>query len=169
MRLLKSFVFTLFFAALVLPAITNRVAGQGGASEAPAAFDNQTNGFTDQTTFHADRAAFEKQEIVGTGLGPVYNAQSCAECHQNPVTGGISQIPELRAGHNDINGRFVDAPGGSLIQSRAIHPKIQERVPDTQGLAVVTTGGIHSINEDGGEQALIRAGIEPEWSPDGSK
>jgi len=26
-----------------------------------------------------------------------------------PVTGGISQISELRAGHNDFNGNFVPA------------------------------------------------------------
>src|SRR5262249_30311709 len=61
------------------------------------------------------------------GLGPVYNAQGCGECHQTPVAGGISQITELRAGHFD--GRnFVDHPGGSLINDRAIDASIQERV-----------------------------------------
>jgi CxxC motif-containing protein (DUF1111 family) len=30
------------------------------------------------------------------GLGPLYNAQSCRECHQNPTSGGPSQITELR-------------------------------------------------------------------------
>jgi len=49
----------------------------------------------------------------------VYNAQSCAECHQNPVTGSASQIAELRAGHRDGAGNFVAAPGGSLINDRA--------------------------------------------------
>jgi CxxC motif-containing protein (DUF1111 family) len=44
------------------------------------------------------------------------------------VSGGISQITELRAGHfNGIS--FVDAPGGSLINDRAIDASIQERVP----------------------------------------
>jgi CxxC motif-containing protein (DUF1111 family) len=47
--------------------------------------------------------------------------------HQNPVTGAISQITELRAGH--FNGtNFVDHPGGSLINDRAINAVIQERV-----------------------------------------
>src|SRR5262249_27593134 len=51
----------------------------------------------------------------------------CAECHQNPVTGGISQITELRAGHFDgVN--FVEQVGGALINDRAIDPAFQERV-----------------------------------------
>jgi CxxC motif-containing protein (DUF1111 family) len=45
------------------------------------------------------------------------------------VTGSVSQITELRAGHLDINGNFRDAPGGSLINDRATNAKIQERVP----------------------------------------
>ena len=67
--------------------------------------------------------------MIADGLGPVYNAQACSECHQNPVTGSVSQITELRAGHLDSFGNFVDAPGGSLINDRAINAKIQERVP----------------------------------------
>jgi CxxC motif-containing protein (DUF1111 family) len=98
------------------------------ATEAPAAFDGQTNGLISQTEFDDVKAVFEGREINLDGLGPVYNAQSCAECHQNPVTGGISQITELRAGHRDASGRFVEAPGGSLINDRAIHPDLQERV-----------------------------------------
>ncbi|HEY6214833.1 MAG TPA: di-heme oxidoredictase family protein, partial [Vicinamibacterales bacterium] len=64
----------------------------------------------------------------------VYNAQSCAECHQSPVTGAGSQISELRAGHLDGSGNFVDAPGGSLINDRAINAAIQERVPGTENI-----------------------------------
>ena len=60
---------------------------------------------------------------------PIYNAQSCAECHQNPVSGGISQVTELRAGHFDGN-IFTNHPGGSLIQSRATNASIQERILD---------------------------------------
>ncbi|HYS78378.1 MAG TPA: di-heme oxidoredictase family protein, partial [Candidatus Dormibacteraeota bacterium] len=90
-------------------------------------FDDQTNGFVNQTQFDLDRTIFEERETIDAGLGPVYNAQSCAECHQNPVTGGISQITELRAGHFD-GLLFVSHPGGSLINDRAIDPSIQERV-----------------------------------------
>ena len=52
----------------------------------------------------------------------MYNAQSCGECHQNPVTGGISQVTELRAGRFD-GSSFVDHPGGSLIHVRPSTPR----------------------------------------------
>ncbi|HAF13918.1 MAG TPA: hypothetical protein DCK99_09520, partial [Blastocatellia bacterium] len=68
-----------------------------------------TNGLVTQAVHDGDRATFEERDGVEKGLGPLYNAQSCAECHNNPVTGGISQVTELRAGHNDFNGNFVPA------------------------------------------------------------
>jgi CxxC motif-containing protein (DUF1111 family) len=111
-------------------------------TEAPTGLDDQTNDFVDQGQHDKDRETFEVRDkilpdaIQGGGLGPVYNAQSCAECHQNPVTGAVSQINELRAGHLEQPAGcpacapiFVDAPGGSLINDRAIDPRIQERVP----------------------------------------
>jgi CxxC motif-containing protein (DUF1111 family) len=110
-----------------LATLTLSVEGQT-AAQAPAAFDNRTNGLVPQTEFDLLLAVFEEREGIDEGLGPVYNAQSCAECHQNPVTGGISQIAELRAGHQDVFGNFVDAPGGSLINDRAIDAQLQERV-----------------------------------------
>jgi len=100
---------------------------QTGPAEAPTGFDDQTNGFVNQTQFDLDKAIFEERETIDDGLGPVYNAQACGECHQNPVTGGISQITELRAGHFD-GLLFVNHPGGSLINDRAIDASIQERV-----------------------------------------
>jgi CxxC motif-containing protein (DUF1111 family) len=109
------------------------VQGQAGA-EAPAGFDNLTNGFLSQAAFDAARDTFEERDTIADGLGPVYNAQSCAECHQNPITGAVSQISELRAGHRDGFGNFVDAPGGSLINDRAINAAIQERVPGAENI-----------------------------------
>lgn len=96
-------------------------------TEAPTAFDNTTNGFVDQATHDADRAEFVKQEQLTDGLGPVYNARSCGECHDNPITGGTSQFVELHAGHFDGT-NFIPHPGGDEIQQRAIDPAIQERV-----------------------------------------
>ena len=111
-------------------------------SEAPTGFDNQTNGFIPQgppfdslhednvvplRSFNDNRFIFEEFEAVDDGLGPVYNAQGCRECHQNVVTGGASQITEQRAAFEN-NGRVVEAPGGSLIHSRAIHPDLIEQL-----------------------------------------
>jgi CxxC motif-containing protein (DUF1111 family) len=134
---------------------TLAVQGQTGATEAPAGFDNKTNGFITQAQYDDVRAVFEERDDIAKGLGPVYNAQSCAECHQNPITGGGSQIAELRAGHNDAAGNFVDAPGGSLINDRAIDPAIQERVPGAENIrtlrmstSVMGTGFIEAINSN---------------------
>src|SRR5262249_9521413 len=125
MRMLKISMLVLFAIGISSPLfMSNSVYSQ---AEAPTGFDNLTNGFTTQAQFDADRATFEERDEIADGLGPVYNAQSCAECHQNPVTGAISQITELRAGHFDgVN--FINHPGGSLINDRAIDASIQERV-----------------------------------------
>ena len=125
---------TVFAVAVAgfVASLTLAIQSQGGPTEALAGFDNQTNGFISQTDFDSFRGTFEERDNIAKGLGPVYNAQSCAECHQNPLTGGISQISELRAGHNDVFGNFVDAPGGSLINDRAIDASIQERVPGAE-------------------------------------
>src|SRR5438445_4064194 len=89
-------------------------------NEAPAEFDGQTNGIVDQVTHQADQAKFDEVEDIPDGLGPIYNAQSCRECHQNPVSGGLSQITELRVGHRNSAGQFVNpsvpiAEGTELI------------------------------------------------------
>ncbi|HKR34402.1 MAG TPA: di-heme oxidoredictase family protein, partial [Steroidobacteraceae bacterium] len=112
-------------------------------SEAPTGFDNRTNGFLRQgpgydtlnednvvpdRSFNDNRFIFEEVEVIADGLGPTYNAQSCAECHQNVVTGGASQIAEHRTGHLDASGGFFESLGGSLIHSRATNPAIVERV-----------------------------------------
>jgi CxxC motif-containing protein (DUF1111 family) len=125
------------------------------ATEAPAGFltpilsDNPgsqsvSNGLPEPQgdTFATDQATFEEEEGVDKGLGPVYNARSCSDCHQNPVTGGISQVSEFRVGHDD-HGHFVNPnitiddgrmviPNRSLVNDRAICPQAQERAPGTE-------------------------------------
>ena len=98
-------------------------------SEAPAGFDGLTNGHTDQATFDLNQEIFEDVETIADGVGPTFNSNSCAACHSHPAIGGISQITEERAGH--FNGtNFIDHPGGSLIESLALDPSIQEHVLD---------------------------------------
>lgn len=118
--------------------------------EAPTGFDNKTNGMVDDATHSVDQAKFDEVEQVPDGLGPLYNAQSCRECHQNPTSGGPSQISELRVGHRGPHGKFENPEipiahgtetikGRSLVNDRAICPnaafpvtEIQERVPDSE-------------------------------------
>jgi CxxC motif-containing protein (DUF1111 family) len=124
-------------------AVSPEPISSGFFREAPAAFDNRTNGFDIQgppfdsidedtvvplRSFNDNRFIFEEVETVADGLGPTYNAQACRECHQNIVTGGASQIAEHRTGRLELL-QFVESIGGSLIQSRSTHPDIFERVP----------------------------------------
>ena len=132
-------------------------------TEAPAAFDGQPvsdfvamprpPGATEDVDYVKAKTAYENVEasahkddngnIKNDGLGPLYNATSCVACHQNPVTGGVSQISELRAGHVDKFGRFVPAniringgkdviAGRTLVNDRAICSEYQERVPQKE-------------------------------------
>jgi CxxC motif-containing protein (DUF1111 family) len=108
---------------------TEQMVGSQSLSEAPAGFDSLTNGFTSQATFNRGRVLFERRFLTAEGLGPTYNTQSCAECHANPVTGGSSQVADLLSGKFDGT-NFIDHPGDSLINDRAIDVSIQETVID---------------------------------------
>jgi CxxC motif-containing protein (DUF1111 family) len=158
-------------------------------SEAPTGFDNKSNGIVDDSTHLADRSTFEEVEDIGDGLGPLYNAQSCRECHQSPVSGAASQVTESRAGHLGPDGRFrnpeipiahgtVVISGRSLVNDRAICPdstfpeeEIQERVPDTETIRALRL----SVNllgdgfvEAVGDQSLID-GAEQQCKASGGK
>jgi CxxC motif-containing protein (DUF1111 family) len=156
MRHPRAFVFLMALGvAAYLGSFSRVVLGQAGATEAPAGFDNRTNGLASQADFDVAMETFEERDVIADGLGPVYNAQACSECHQNPTTGGISQINELRAGHLDAAGNFVDAPGGSLINDRAVDASIQERVPGAENirtfrasLNVLGDGFVEAINSN---------------------
>ncbi|HEX9247691.1 MAG TPA: di-heme oxidoredictase family protein [bacterium] len=151
--------------------------------DAPSGFDNQSNGMVDDATHQADLATFDEVEALDDGLGPLYNAQSCRECHQNPVSGAASQITELRVGHRGPDGRFqepripiargtVIITGRTLVNDRAICPngqfpntEIQERVPLTE--TIRTTRVALNLLGDGfveavADQTLIElAGRQP--------
>src|SRR6267142_429397 len=119
-------------------------------TEAPTGFDNKSNGAVDDVTHQADLAVFDEFETVKDGLGPLYNAQSCRECHQNPTSGGASQVMEVRVGHLGLGRKFQNPEipiahgkeiisGRTLVNTRAICPsgafpatEIQERVPESE-------------------------------------
>lgn len=124
------------------------------ATPAPAAFatpinNNQagavSNGFTDNATFAADESVFMEEEDIGVGLGPVYNARSCVDCHAQPNVGGTSQVTELRVGHDDASGNFVNPtltindgatsiPNRSLVNDRAICAQASFNVPGAENV-----------------------------------
>jgi CxxC motif-containing protein (DUF1111 family) len=141
-------------------------------SEAQTGFDNQSNAIVDDRTHQLDQANFEQFEAISDGLGPLFNAQSCRECHQSPVTGGASQVTELRVGHKGSNGKFENpeisinhgseiVKGRSLINQRAICPnaafpgvEIMERVPEAEtirtfrtSLSVLGDGYVEAVDD----------------------
>jgi hypothetical protein len=93
---------TIFIATVLLTAtllaISMHLRAQS-ASEAPAGFDGQTNGTASQSAMDTAAAIFTEIETPAKGLGPIYNATSCVECHQNMAVGGGAQTTVLRAGH----------------------------------------------------------------------
>ena len=136
-------------AAMYVAALGNSVEGVSDpVREAPDGFELESNGFAeefcsrqgslvsspnspqipeDECNFEAALEEFIGPETVADGLGPIFNAAGCGECHSVPAIGGFSQIVEKRAGIWD-GARFFDHPGGSLIHDRALDPSIQERV-----------------------------------------
>src|ERR1039458_9279830 len=137
MRFLIPLAVLSFILSLIMASSASR------STEAPSGFDNKT-------THQADQTKFEEVEQLSDGLGPLYNAQSCRECHQSPVSGASSQVSELRVGHQGPEGHFLNPEipiahgaevisGRSLVNDRAICPnaafpdkEIQERVPETE-------------------------------------
>jgi CxxC motif-containing protein (DUF1111 family) len=165
---------------------------QQSATEAPAGFDTPTlvtnpgsqsssNGLAEPPgdTFLLDEKIYEKIEDVTTGLGPVFNGRSCAECHQNPVSGGASQFTELRVGHLDANGIFVNPTvlindgansisGRSIINDRSVLPAAQEHVPFTENIrtlrAALNTLGDGFVEAIDDSTLLAIAQRQPELS-----
>src|SRR5258708_16625820 len=125
MRTLKIITLLGFALLLLVPAgLTMAVEKQStgsqvqaqAATEAPAGVDNQTNGFSPQSQFDADKEAFDEHEGISKGLGPLYKAQGCSECHGKPTSGGISQVIEVRDGQFDL-AKFSDHTMWSMVNS----------------------------------------------------
>src|SRR3984957_13205063 len=176
----RKIVFFLFIGAAIA------VVAQQSVTEAPAGFTTPTlgqtigaggeligtpgsqsvsNGIVEPPgdTFALDQAQFERRHDPSTGLGPVFNATACVECHNNGVAGAASQFTEQRVGHNDANGNFVNPTinegantitGRSIVNDRSICPQAQEHIPDTENIrtlrAVLNTlgdGFVESVDD----------------------
>src|SRR5271170_4526468 len=178
----------LFAILIALGTGLTRVAAQS-ATEAPAGFNTPSfnsaqsvsNGLIEPPgdTFARDQAVYEENETVASGLGPVYNATSCVVCHQNPNSGVASQITELRVGHNDSNGNFVNPTifindgqntitGRSIVNDRAIGPQAQETIPATENIrtlrAALNTLGDGFVEAIDDNTLITIAAEQPEMS-----
>jgi CxxC motif-containing protein (DUF1111 family) len=75
--------------------------------------------------FERGRQVFEHTFTAEAGLGPLFNANACAECHEDPVTGGVGDEVEVHAANT--RGAF-DVAGnvrGTVVDSDAICDLLQ--------------------------------------------
>jgi CxxC motif-containing protein (DUF1111 family) len=177
-------------AALLVAGLS--LIAQQTTSEAPAGFTTPpltqsattttiSNGIPEPPgdTFVLDQTQFEEVHAPGNGLGPLFNATSCAQCHQNNVTGAASQITELRIGHLDSSGNFVNptvpinegaatVTGRSILNDRAICDQAQEHVPDSETIharrAVLNTLGDGFVEAVDDQTLLAIAAAQPALS-----
>jgi CxxC motif-containing protein (DUF1111 family) len=71
--------------------------------------------------FRQGQLVFESKKQIEEGLGPVFNDFGCAQCHDQPATGGASQVMETNFGRM-INGVFdpMIEYGGPVRQTTGI-------------------------------------------------
>lgn len=70
--------------------------------------------------FERGRVVFARIFTPETGLGPLFNAESCASCHLDPAAGGNGTITEVHASAH-LEGGFCDPlveAGGPVFQER---------------------------------------------------
>jgi CxxC motif-containing protein (DUF1111 family) len=127
-------------------------------------------GAADLQSFSDGKDEFEQVEDAAEGLGPIFNGKSCAECHKTPVTGGGSDTTETRFGRL-VRHKFnpMTSRGGSLLQSQAVDPRVQERVPRLAKITALrqTTplfgaGLVEAIPDS---QIQLRALVEHQFQP----
>jgi CxxC motif-containing protein (DUF1111 family) len=186
----RSTVALVYFLGLQMPLLAQT--GGQAPPEAPAGFDTPTlvkgpgsksssNGIAEPPgdRFALDQQIYETAHDPHTGLGPVFNARACVDCHQNPVSGGASQFTELRVGHRDANGNFVNPSvpindgadqitGRSIINDRAVVPEAQEHIPVTENIralrAALNTLGDGFVEAIDDSTLLAIAARQPEIS-----
>jgi CxxC motif-containing protein (DUF1111 family) len=162
------------------PTLGNTISATGELT-ATSGSQSVSNGITEPPgdTFALDQAQFERRHDPNTGLGPVFNATACVDCHNNGVAGAAGQFTEQRAGHNDINGNFVNPTisinggantitGRSIVNDRSICPQAQEHIPDTENIralrAVLNTLGDGFVEAVGDQTFLAIAANQPTQS-----
>jgi CxxC motif-containing protein (DUF1111 family) len=104
---------------LTVLAVANAL-GATGSCPPPAKPGDPLPGLTAEQLqrFEQGRAVFERSFVPETGLGPLFNADACGECHESPVTGGSGDEVELHVAALREGGFCDPLPdsGGFVIQ-----------------------------------------------------
>jgi len=98
---------------------------------ADAGLGNPIPGLTSAqlASFNRGKLLFENEFTPGTGLGPAFNASSCAECHGEPEEGGVTG-----AGGDEIETHFTNlrwdgscdllTSKGGFVRQDSVTPKL---------------------------------------------
>ena len=89
------------------------------------------------------RVQFDRVMLIEDGLGPIFNKESCGNCHNVPVLGGSGSQTVTRFGRSEKGGFDpLEEFGGSLLQAQAIDPDCAEVVhPDANVESFRVTNG----------------------------
>ena len=94
-------------------------AGIAAGEPPPASYGHLSP--VEATLFDVGRARFETHEDPASGLGPVFNAESCAICHARPTAGGSSERFVTRFGRLRPDGFDpLTELGGPVVQARGV-------------------------------------------------
>jgi CxxC motif-containing protein (DUF1111 family) len=75
----------------------------------------------ERNQFERGKIVFERVFTAETGLGPTFNADACAECHESPVAGGLGDEIEIHVAAYTPEPTFCDPliqKGGFVIQQK---------------------------------------------------
>jgi CxxC motif-containing protein (DUF1111 family) len=77
--------------------------------------------------FEQGRVVFDSVFTPETGVGPLFNADACGECHEDPVTGGVGDEVELHA-TRQLTANFCDplADSGGPVFQLHVTPALQQ-------------------------------------------
>ncbi len=87
----------------------------------------------EKVKFERGKAVFVRTFVAADGLGPLFNADACGECHEEPVAGGPGDEVEIHA-----TALMADGTCDPLLDQGG--PVVQQQVTDALHAALGITG-----------------------------
>jgi CxxC motif-containing protein (DUF1111 family) len=89
----------------------------------------------------------------GDGLGPVFNARSCVECHLQGGPGGGGPIEANVTVYGIVDGQTRGLPPAGVVHRQAVRPDLQETLAQVRaGLPATPSLALGAILDGGGTQ-----------------
>jgi len=114
--------------------------------------------------FEQGLAAFTRPITVAEGLGPGFNATSCAECHSVPTPGGAGG-PGITLFARTSPYSNLNNLGGPALEANSISPGCQETIPAAADLvinrATPSVYGLGFLNAIPDSDVIARSNAQP--------